>query len=76
MPRLPADLTMQPEARRREIATILATAMVRLQLRPGALNRTAGKSPKSSPTRLANGPSASTHVTVREAFNANKEDSA
>ena len=73
MPRPPDILIMPPEARRQEIATILATAVVRLQTRPGAFTKPPEELQESSPTGLAFRPSSATHVTVREDVTATTE---
>ena len=74
MPRPPDVQTMTPEARRHEIATILAAAMVRFRVRSAVFPTSSEELSKSSPTALASAPSSATHVTVREVVNAKAED--
>ena len=66
---------LPPDARRREIARILATAVVRLRTRPAASPAPSEELSKSPRTALASAPCSATHVTVREAVNAEPENS-
>ena len=66
---------LPPDARRREIARILATAVVRLRTRSAASPACSGKLSESSRSALASASCSATHVTVREAVNAKPEDS-
>lgn len=63
-----------PEARRREIAGILAAAMLRLRTRPRPVPTLSEEEQKSSLSALANVSSPATYVTVREDVNAKTED--
>ena len=74
MPRLAGADLIPPEARRREVARILAAAVVRLRTRPAPLRIASEELSKSSPTALESAPCSATHVTVREAVNAQPED--
>jgi len=73
MPRLPDVLVMNADERRREVAAILAAGVVRLQSNPGGCAPNSENLSESSPTDLAIHPNSATHVTVREALNANTE---
>ena len=74
MPRPAEPDPMPPEARRREVARILAAAVVRLRTRPAPLPVASKELSKSSPTALESARLSATHVTVREAVNAQPED--
>jgi hypothetical protein len=74
MPRCTDIEPLPPEARRREVARILAAAVVRLPTRPMPLPTLTEKLSKSSPTALASTPCSATHVTVREDVNNQPEN--
>jgi hypothetical protein len=74
MPRCTDTEALPPEARRREVARILAAAVVRLRTRPAPLPALTEKLSKSSPTALASAPCSATHVTVREDVNKQPEN--
>ena len=74
MPRSAEPDPMPTETRRREVARILAAAVVRLRTRPTILPTSAEELSESSPTALELPPSSATHVTVREAVAATTED--
>lgn len=63
-----------PDARRREVARMLAAAVVRLQTHRGTRPGPRGELSESSPAALESPPSSATHVTVREAANPQPED--
>lgn len=74
MPRSTDTQPFPPEARRREVARILAAAVVRLRTRPTILPTSAKELSKSSPAALELPPSSATHVTSRQAVAATTED--
>ena len=75
MPEPDETNALPAEERRREVARIFATAVVRLRTRPAASPAPSEELSKSSRTALASAPCSATHVTVREAVNAEPEDS-
>jgi hypothetical protein len=73
MPRPPDVFILKPAERHREIAAILAAGVVRLQSKSGSSAPNSENLSESSPTGLAIRPNSATHVTVREALDANTE---
>ena len=68
--------SLAPEARRREVARLLAAAAVRLQTRRGARPTACRELSESSPRALESPRRSATHVTVREDVDAQPEDRA